>query len=88
MIINILFTILGLLLGWICGVTCGLYIEQKHRKKLYDNKTNGDVIKSVFPNAIIENEDLYLVDVSLPDNRGVMTFKNPWWNALYEKGDK
>ena len=55
-----------------------------------NNATNGDVIKAIFPNISIEEDNLtgYVVVFGLDEKRKV--FLMDWWNATYKKeqGDK
>lgn len=48
--------------------------------KIPDNATNGDVIKALFPNEIIELSGGYYESYI----RG-MSFKYDWWNTPYTK---
>lgn len=64
------------------------YVEPKKGKK--DNPTNGDMIKTMFPNALrsdyIENDMtvIYLQD----ENESEMVVPEDWWNAPYKEGDE
>ena len=50
-----------------------------------DNATNGDVIKTMFPNTEIMITD---GKVFLRDGTIVMLYPLTWWNAPYQKGGK
>jgi len=45
--------------------------------------TNGDVIKAVFPNSMIAEDD-YIAITNLDD---VTSFRGSWWNAPYREED-
>lgn len=54
-----------------------------------EGATNGDMIKAIFPNAIIENENSNIVDISISHdncvNAVVISAKQNWWNAPYRE---
>ena len=58
---------------------------------IYDNATNGDVVKMLFPNADIEEyfdgiPCLYTVTTELPSgHKQFVTYPLDWWNAPYER---
>lgn len=50
--------------------------------EISDNATNGEVLKTLFPNERIGHcEDC-------TDLGDIATFDDEWWNALYNKGGK
>ena len=50
-----------------------------------DNATNGDVVKTMFPNTeiMITDERVFLRDGTI-----VMIYPLIWWNSPYQKGGK
>ena len=52
-----------------------------------DNATNGDVIKAMFPNIVVEEQSKDVFIVFNMDFQGTPFYKT-WWNAPYQKGDK
>lgn len=51
--------------------------------EIKDNATNGDVIKTVFPNSkVVETNTV--VDIGIDS---ITTFSKDWWNASY-KGEQ
>lgn len=53
---------------------------------LTEEKTNGDVVKELFPNIELEHIDDIINVYSLCDHS--VTFDTDWWNSPYVKGDK
>lgn len=47
--------------------------------------TNGDIIKTLFPNIDIE---IHNITVYVIFDSNVISFDLDWWNALYQKGGK
>ena len=52
-----------------------------------DNATNGEVIKAMFPNIVVEEQSKDLFIVFNMDFQGTPFYKT-WWNAPYQKGGK
>lgn len=52
-----------------------------------DNVTNGDVLKAMFPNIVVEEQSKDLFIVFNMDFQGTPFYK-VWWNAPYQKGGK
>ena len=52
-----------------------------------DNATNGDVIKTMFPNIEVEEQGKDLFIVFNMDIQGTPFYK-AWWNSPYQKGGK
>lgn len=51
-----------------------------------DNATNGDMIKDMFPNAIIEiNEIGSMVHVKYNNHTCWVNYELDWWNAPYKE---
>lgn len=57
-------------------------------KEAYKGMTNGEVIMALFPNALFENEERNIVDITIGDkkctNAVVASAKQSWLNAPYE----
>ena len=54
-----------------------------------DNATNGDVIKTMFPNTEVDDYDYGkdpVIDVYGIDDTEYITLRKAWWDALYQKG--
>lgn len=75
-------------------ITSGISLPE-HHERLIDKRgavTNGDVIKTVFPSAEIdENKYTYVVCVKLPYHTQYDTgllFDKDWWNSPYKECDK
>ena len=51
---------------------------------LPDNATNGDMIKTIFPETKIY-DDVYVMHIGI--GRTDMNFSKDWWNAPYKKGE-
>lgn len=55
-----------------------------------DGATNGDMIKAMFPNALISKDiDCYVVEIEYDnwDSSFKRTYPQDWWNAPYERGE-
>lgn len=60
----------------------------KEMKIIPDNATNGDMIKDMFPNAIIKiNEIGSMVHVKYNNHTCWVNYELEWWNAPYKRGD-
>jgi len=58
---------------------------------ILDDATNGDVIKAMFPNTVVDDYDYGkdpVIDVYGIDNTEYITLRKAWWNASYQKGGK
>ena len=51
----------------------------------FDGMTNGDVIKTLFPNAKIQKDILGNFWITSPYQLGTITFREVWWNAPYKE---
>lgn len=51
-----------------------------------DNATNGDMMKTLFKNAIIEERDYGVIIFSISNLPLWYAYKD-WWNAPYKKGE-
>ena len=58
--------------------------------EISDNATNGDMIKAMFPNIVIEpfytNEPILIIDVGINEDCAIRCTQD-WWNSPY-KADK
>ena len=53
-----------------------------------DNPTNGDMIKAMFPNSIIKNENSDIIYITIGSDTStnvVISAKRKWWNEPYYK---
>ena len=51
---------------------------------LPDNATNGDIIKTLFPNGSqVKGAEIYIMN----DNKSNVFYDFNWWNAPYKRGD-
>ena len=55
--------------------------------EISDDLRNGDVIKAIFPNIVVEEQSKDLFIVFNMDFQGTPFYKT-WWNAPYQKGGK
>lgn len=60
------------------------YIEQEPSNVLPDNPTNGDMIETMFPNCVKDNDFCGAVITSL--NGETQYWKSDWWNSPYKGG--
>lgn len=51
-----------------------------------DNATNGDMIKTIIPNAEIQ-ESMTTISLKIPESLRTCDFDKRWWNAPYERGE-
>jgi hypothetical protein len=54
-----------------------------------NNPTNGDVIKAIFPNTVVDDYDYGkdpVIDVYGIDAAEYITLRKAWWDAPYQKG--
>ena len=69
------------------GITNPFKIWIANGIPISDNATNGDVIKAMFPNIVVEEQSKDLFIVFNMDFQGTPFYKT-WWNAPYQKGGK
>ena len=64
-----------------------LYDAIKNGTQLFDNPTNGDMIKAIFPNMIDScwERKKYLSDVC--GDYTAIEYTENWWNAPYKRGE-
>lgn len=49
-----------------------------------DNATNGDMIKALFPNCVIDTDSCGDIATSID---GKIYWSKKWWNSPYKRGD-
>ena len=74
------------------GCDGGCVVDQKMYEKILKviesnllisrDVTNGDVIKAVFPDSVIDEDDF----IALTNLDDVTSFRGDWWNAPYREG--
>ena len=68
------------------GVAAAFYeLVDKEGTVLPDNATNGDMIKAIYPNCVIE-EDFSGAVVTRIDN--TQYWRKKWWNSTYKGGNE
>lgn len=53
-----------------------------------EGATNGDMIKTMFPNVECGKDELGNVFIISSAQLGYIAFRESWWNALYKKGEE
>ena len=79
--------------GTLCGnyelETTDMFLASfKRMQVLPENATNGDMIKAMFPNAIIEINELgSMVHVKYDNHTCWVNYELEWWNAPYKESE-